>query len=143
MCKTQLQTSGQYILLITSFTYGTTLSRHHHDGGTTIHQYIIKHYAGWLCLPPDFTLVSCSDHSSTLKMEAYVPSKRQLTFNGRHGVISQKIEHSSHWVSGCSSAFWLRTGRPENLGSTPCGCPDRGPTQPVQWKPGVLFQGVK
>jgi hypothetical protein len=38
-------------------------------------------------LLPAFTLVSCSAYSSN------VPPKRLLTFNGLHGVISQKILH--------------------------------------------------
>jgi hypothetical protein len=37
-----------------------------------------------------FTLVSCVAYSSTLKMEATRSPKRPLTFNGLHGVISQK-----------------------------------------------------
>jgi hypothetical protein len=36
------------------------------------------------------TLVSCLAYS-TLKMEATIPPKRRLTFNGLHGVISRKI----------------------------------------------------
>jgi hypothetical protein len=39
-----------------------------------------------------FTLVSFLAYSSTLKTEAVVPPKLRLTFNGLHGVISQKIE---------------------------------------------------
>jgi hypothetical protein len=31
-------------------------------------------------------------YSSTLKMEATLPPKRQFAFNGLHGVITQKIE---------------------------------------------------
>jgi hypothetical protein len=42
-----------------------------------------------ISLPPVFTLVSCSAYS-TLRMEAKW-SKWQLTFNGLHTVISQKI----------------------------------------------------
>jgi hypothetical protein len=38
-----------------------------------------------------FPLVPCSAYSSTLKMEAICSPKRRLTFNGQHGVISQKI----------------------------------------------------
>jgi hypothetical protein len=40
------------------------------------------------------TLVSCLAYSSALKMEATCSSATQLTFNGLHGVISQKIEFS-------------------------------------------------
>jgi hypothetical protein len=43
-----------------------------------------------LDLPPAFMLVSFLVYS-TLKMEAIFPPKRQLIFNGLHGVISQKI----------------------------------------------------
>jgi hypothetical protein len=47
-----------------------------------------------LFLSPAFAQVSCSTHSSTLKMGGggHVPPKRLLTFNGLHDVISQKIE---------------------------------------------------
>jgi hypothetical protein len=46
---------------------------------------------GKQCLPSALTLVSCSAYFSSLKMEAICSSKRRLTFNGLHGVISQKI----------------------------------------------------
>jgi hypothetical protein len=37
-------------------------------------------------------LVSYVAYSSTMKMEATCPPKCQVTSNGQHGVISQKIE---------------------------------------------------
>jgi hypothetical protein len=39
-----------------------------------------------------FTLVFFLAYSSTLKMEANIPTERRLTFNGLSGVISQKAE---------------------------------------------------
>jgi hypothetical protein len=39
-----------------------------------------------------FTLVYCSAYFSTLKMEATFAPKRQLTFAGLHGVLSQNTE---------------------------------------------------
>jgi hypothetical protein len=41
-------------------------------------------------LLPALTLVCCSDYS-TLKMEAICSCETSLTFNGLHGVISQKM----------------------------------------------------
>jgi hypothetical protein len=37
-------------------------------------------------------LVYCLAYSSTVKMEAIPHLKRRLTFNGLHGMLSQKIE---------------------------------------------------
>jgi hypothetical protein len=34
----------------------------------------------WVCLPPAITLVSCSDYSSTLKMEAIYLSETSVDF---------------------------------------------------------------
>jgi hypothetical protein len=52
-----------------------------------------RHFGGTeLCLPPASGFLFLA-YSSTLKMEATVPPKRRLTFNGLHGVIFQKIEH--------------------------------------------------
>jgi hypothetical protein len=44
-----------------------------------------------LCMPSVFTLVTCSAYSSPWKWRRCVPSKRQLIFNGLHGVVTQKI----------------------------------------------------
>jgi hypothetical protein len=44
-----------------------------------------------LCLPIAFKLVSCSAYS-TLKMEVNVSPKRQFTFNGLRGIITQKMK---------------------------------------------------
>jgi hypothetical protein len=38
-----------------------------------------------------FTLVFCLFYSSTLEKKWHIPPKRQLTFGGLHGNISQKI----------------------------------------------------
>jgi hypothetical protein len=43
-------------------------------------------------LPPAFTFFPCLTYSSTLKTETTVLPTCQLTFNGLHGVISQKIQ---------------------------------------------------
>jgi hypothetical protein len=43
------------------------------------------------CLPPPFTLVSCSDYSSTWRSRRYVFPKRRFIFSRIHGVISHKI----------------------------------------------------
>jgi hypothetical protein len=45
-----------------------------------------------LCLPPAFTVVSCLDYSSTLKMEEKCSSETSVDFQRLHGVVSQKIE---------------------------------------------------
>jgi hypothetical protein len=38
----------------------------------------------------------------------YVPRKRQLTFSGLHGVISQNIYHEFKKKWQCSSSFWYQ-----------------------------------
>jgi hypothetical protein len=43
-------------------------------------------------LASSFMLASCLPYSSNLQMEKIPSPKSQLTFNGLHGVISQKIE---------------------------------------------------
>jgi hypothetical protein len=54
-------------------------------------------------LPSVLTLVSCLIYSSVLKMEPISPSKRRLTLNGLHGLISQKTELSKVWANGLST----------------------------------------
>jgi hypothetical protein len=66
------------------------LTKQHHEKKSSILWDIMPY--SWLCFPPAFTLVSCSTYSSTLKMEAICFFKLQLTFNGLHGVISQRTE---------------------------------------------------
>jgi hypothetical protein len=54
----------------------------------------VRHFRAFTCLPPAFTLVSCSSYFSTLKIEQICSSeklKSWLTFYGLHGVISQKM----------------------------------------------------
>jgi hypothetical protein len=52
-----------------------------------------KQVTRWLCLPPAFTLVSCSSYSSTLKMEAICPSETSADFQRktRHYVPEDRI----------------------------------------------------
>jgi hypothetical protein len=53
--------------------------------------YIIPRFRKPCHLLADYSLVSCIACSSALKMEA-IPPKHGLTFNGLHGVVTQKIE---------------------------------------------------
>jgi hypothetical protein len=50
-------------------------------------------------------LVSCLAYSSTSKM-THVPPKRQLTFNGLDGIISQKTELFCNCKLSCSFVLW-------------------------------------
>jgi hypothetical protein len=68
-----------------------------------------------LCLPPAFTLVSCSAYSSTLKWRWHVNPKRCLTFNGLHGVISQKTKFFKDNVSLMTSHHYVKEYRPAQL----------------------------
>jgi hypothetical protein len=55
--------------------------------------YRIWHFGSrFLCLSPVFTLVSCLTYLPPCKWMQHVSPKRPLTFNGLHGVMSQKIE---------------------------------------------------
>jgi hypothetical protein len=67
------------------------------------------------CLLSAFTLVSCSVYSSTLKNDRYVPPKRQLTLNGLHGVISQKIVLFTYLWSVLILSIYLRLALPSGL----------------------------
>jgi hypothetical protein len=55
----------------------------------------------WLCLPPAITLVSCSIILQPWRWRRHVLPKRLLTFNGLHGVISQKIELANFLIKRC------------------------------------------
>jgi hypothetical protein len=50
-----------------------------------------ENYQKELCMPPAFTLVTCSAYSSILKVGGYIPPKHRLTFSKLQVIISQKI----------------------------------------------------
>jgi hypothetical protein len=68
-----------------------------------------------LCLLPVSRWVLCLAHSSVLKMEAACYSaKLWLTFNGLHGVVSQKMElvlATAMTVSNHTNTLFLRNFR--------------------------------
>jgi hypothetical protein len=57
---------------------------------------IDRRFGGGLCLPPDFTLVSCSVYSSTLKMEATWSSEASVGFQrtSRHYIPEDRTLHN-------------------------------------------------